>query len=387
MATPLKSTKSLHFPHLDALRGIAALGVLIFHIAFSSALSPVWLSVVSPHINTAGHALANGVEVFFVLSGWVIAHSMRRDPLQFSSLTRFLARRTLRLTPPYWAALIVTLLMGLVAAHLGSGDSFPPLSKIALNFLYLQNIFGADNVFSPAWTLCIEAQFYVVFAVLLCIAGYWGQGASEEDFGNARFPLAMLFFVSALGTLALAWRWNDAASFVSWWFYFAGGALGYLASRDSRLMPLAGIVVAAMAGVSLRLYSHPVRFDDEGRALLVGTLTLLFLLVAHGRARWTEWGRINVFAWLGRISYSLYLTHFGFGVLLARAFRKIVGHHAALAVGFIVIDMALCLILAQLFWRWIEFPSMAWANGLKLKGDALRESFGTATWPRPRTSE
>ncbi len=377
MSTSPRDTKPSHFPHLDALRGIAALGVLIFHIAFSSALSPVWLRAVSPWVNTAGHALANGVEVFFVLSGWVIAHSLRRDSLQFSSLGQFLGRRAIRLTPPYWAALVLTLVLGMVGMRLGSGDAFPSVEKVGFNFLYLQNVVGVGNVFSPAWTLCIEAQFYVAFAVILWMAASYGEETSgEEPFGTARVRLATLLFVSVLGTLALACLWNDAALFVSWWFYFAGGALGYLASRDARLRPMVGIVLAAMAGASLRLYLHPVRFDDEGRSVLVGAVTLLFLLVAHGRARWTEWGRIRPFAWLGRVSYSLYLTHFGFGLLLARAFRKIVGEHSLLAVGFIAVDMAICLVLAQLFWQWVEQPSMAWANGLKLKSNALPESVG-----------
>lgn len=378
MATTPPDTKSLHFPHLDAIRGIAALCVLVFHIAFSSALSPVWLKVVPPLVNTAGHVLANGVEVFFVLSGWVIAHSMRRDSLDFSSLGRFLARRVLRLTPAYWGALVLTLIFGLVAMRLGSGDTPPTFSRLALNFLYLQNIFGVGNVFSPAWTLCIEAQFYIVFAALLGMSVCCGKrGASgEEPFGEARRPLANLLLSSALGTLALACRWNDAALFVSWWFYFAAGALGYIASRDSRFLPHVTIVVAAMFAVSLWLIWHPVHAADEGRALFVGSLALLLLLVAHGRAKWTQWGSTGIFAWLGAISYSLYLTHFGFGLLVARLFRKIADQSPLLALVFIVLDMGLCLILAHLFWQWIEKPSVVWGKGFRLKGNALRERAG-----------
>lgn len=384
--TPAPSeAKSPHFSHLDALRGIAAVGVLIFHIAFSSALSPIWLRAVPTVVNEAGHLLANGVEVFFVLSGWVIAHSMRRDPLQFSSLGRFLVRRTLRLTPPYWAAIVLTLVLGAIGMRLGSGDPFPSTTKIALNFLYLQNVFGVGNVFSPAWTLCIEAQFYVAFVVILGMAAL-GRGArGEEPFGKALTRLAMLLLVSALATLALTCAWNNGALFVSWWFYFAGGALGYLASRDSRLRTLLVIVIAAMMGVALRLYLHPVRFRDEWHAVSVGVASLLFLSLAHGRARWTEWGRVNLFAWLGRISYSLYLTHFGFGLLVARVLRQLAHPNAPMAVGLVLFDIALCLILAQLFWQCVERPSIAWAGTLRLKNDALRESLGATPWPRPRT--
>ena len=180
MSTAPAEAKIYHFPHLDALRGIAALGVLIFHIAFSSALAPVWLRAVPSFVNEAGHTLANGVEVFFVLSGWVIAHSMRRDPLQFSSLLRFLVRRTIRLTPPYWAAIVLSLVLGVIGARLGSGDLLPSATKIGLNFLYLQNIVGVGNIFSPAWTLCIEAQFYVAFVAILGLTAVVVKGAIGE---------------------------------------------------------------------------------------------------------------------------------------------------------------------------------------------------------------
>lgn len=368
------------YPHLDALRGLAALGVLVFHVAFSSALAPVWLRHVAPWVNTLGHTLAHGVEVFFVLSGWVIAHSMRRDALGFSSLGRFLARRILRLTPPYWAAIVLSLVFAVVARHLGSGDAAPTAFKIALNFVYLQNLVHAGNVFSPAWTLCIEAQFYVVFAGMLGLAGAFGRGQlSDEPFGRARLPLAVLLFGSALATLALALKWNNEALFVSWWFYFAGGALGYLASRDSRFRPFVWAVLAAMALASLWLWKHPLQDSDGWRAIFVGALALGFLMLAHGRERITNWGRAGLFEWLGRVSYSLYLTHFGFGLLLARAFRKVSGWNAPKAVGFLVLDMALCLLLAGAFWKWVEQPSIKWAQRFKLKSDAVREPARTSS--------
>ena len=362
------SASASRYSHLDALRGVAAFCVLIYHVVFSSALSPVWLKTVPPLVNTLGHTLQHGVEVFFVLSGWVIAHSMRRDTLGFSSIGRFLERRALRLTPPYWAAIVLALGFGFVARRLGSGDAAPSVKQIALNALYLQNIFKVGNVFTPAWTLCIEAQFYVVFAALLGVCGLWNRGASgDEPFGRARVPLALLLFASALLSLFCALRSNNAALFFAWWFYFAAGALGYLSTRDARFRPLIAIVVLAMAGASIWLYNYPARYSDDWQAVLVGALGLVFLLLAHGRERWTNWGRAGAFEWLGRVSYSLYLTHFGFGLLLARAFRKISGDNVPLALGLVALDTVLCLVLAGLFYSWIERPSMEWAKKFKLQ--------------------
>ena len=366
----LMPASASRYSHLDALRGVAAFCVLIYHVAFSSALSPVWLKTVPVWVNTLGHTLQHGVEVFFVLSGWVIAHSMRRDTLSLASLGRFLERRALRLTPPYWAAIVLALGFGFVARRLGSGDAAPSVQTIALNALYLQNIFKAGNVFTPAWTLCIEAQFYVVFALMLGVCGVVSRGeAGDEPFGRARVPLALLLFAGALLSLFCALKATNAALFVGWWFAFASGALGYLSTRDARFRPLFATVLVSMAGVSWWLFHHPARYSDDWQGVLVALLGLVFLLLAQGRERWANWGRAGVFEWLGRVSYSLYLTHFGFGLLLARAFRKIAGDNAGVALGLIALDMALCLVLAGLFYSWIERPSMEWAKKFKLSRD------------------
>jgi peptidoglycan/LPS O-acetylase OafA/YrhL len=86
------------------LRGIAASGVLLYHLSVVSmmmleayrATSPFWLR----HLFGLG---SQGVTLFFVLSGFVIAHSLRHDSLSLQSLARFILRRQVRLDPPYWA--------------------------------------------------------------------------------------------------------------------------------------------------------------------------------------------------------------------------------------------------------------------------------------------
>ena len=376
---PASPAPAPRYPHLDALRGVAAACVLVYHVAFSSALAPVWLKHAPVFVNTLGHTLQHGVEVFFVLSGWVIAHSMRRDSLQIPSIGRFLARRALRLTPPYWAAIGLSLAFSVVARRLSSGDAPPSISKIALNLVYLQNIFKVGNVFTPSWTLCIEAQFYVAFAAILALASLLGHGVGgDEPFGRARGFLGLLLFGSALASLSAALKGNDQAWFISWWFYFAAGSLGYLSTRDARLRLFMGVIISAMAGATWWLFGHPARYSDDWQSVLIGLLGLVFLLVAHGRERLTGWGRAGIFEWLGRVSYSLYLTHFGFGLLLARAFRKISHDNMALAVGLIFFDLTLCLVLAGSFYSWIERPSMNWAKRFKLRGDAPREPAGTS---------
>src|SRR5689334_15625966 len=89
------------FLFVDALRGFAALGVVIFHFTeadhiplLASAL-PAWVVLILNHGNL-------GVPVFFVLSGFVIAHSVHSERVTMPFAAKFMLRRSLRLDPPYW---------------------------------------------------------------------------------------------------------------------------------------------------------------------------------------------------------------------------------------------------------------------------------------------
>src|SRR5208282_311558 len=88
---------------VDALRGIAAMSVVVFHLAEGHhvdqfmTVAPVWLITVIEHGDL-------GVAIFFVLSGFVIAHSLYGRNVTLSLAGRFMLRRSLRLDPPYWVA-------------------------------------------------------------------------------------------------------------------------------------------------------------------------------------------------------------------------------------------------------------------------------------------
>jgi peptidoglycan/LPS O-acetylase OafA/YrhL len=98
------------FAFVDALRGIAALAVAVFHLSggaskqFFSRL-PGW---VTAGIEWGGHL---GVVVFFVISGFVMAYSLKEARPTVAFLSRFLVRRLVRLAPPYWASILLILIV------------------------------------------------------------------------------------------------------------------------------------------------------------------------------------------------------------------------------------------------------------------------------------
>ena len=149
-------------PELDMLRGIAVLGVMLLHAfywsyagmsfgpwarRFVSATQPGWM----------------GVNLFFVLSGFLITGILLDSKDKPYFYRRFYTRRALRILPPYYLLLIVLLLMR------SSSVAF-----VSLSFVYLANMtdfFGVACDYGPLWSLAVEEHFYLMWPMLLWMAG------------------------------------------------------------------------------------------------------------------------------------------------------------------------------------------------------------------------
>ncbi|RYG56101.1 acyltransferase, partial [bacterium] len=105
----MTSPKTSRFHFIDALRGLAAASVVLHHLFVASVMATVYEAASPWLVRVLFQAGAHGVEIFFVLSGFVIAHSLRNNGLSLGDLGRFIVRRQVRLDPPYWAALVLGL--------------------------------------------------------------------------------------------------------------------------------------------------------------------------------------------------------------------------------------------------------------------------------------
>jgi peptidoglycan/LPS O-acetylase OafA/YrhL len=310
-----------HVPALDGLRGLAIALVLLVHFVVIADFPGRLPGGLSDWLNRLSYAGWVGVDLFFVLSGFLITSILlasRADPLYFR---RFYGRRALRIFPLYVTALTI----GLVALPLLAPALAPVLLVEAQHqqvwlWTYTLNIANAfgwlvnAGVLAQMWTLAIEEQFYVVWpwvvrrltlrqlanvcgvlivsALILRVA--WLRFASLDGWPGAyRFTLTRVDALAVGAAIALARQ--DVTGFVSW----------------DRWAPRILLACLAVLGVwfvaAQRFYPDQPGVVTYGHSLLA--LTFGCLLVLGLRDRAPGWMCQRWLRALGKYSYGIYVWH------------------------------------------------------------------------------
>jgi peptidoglycan/LPS O-acetylase OafA/YrhL len=378
----VKETKP-RFLFVDGLRGIAALAVVLFH--FRGAINETaseWASPIIELLLSYGYL---GVDIFFVISGFVISYSIRNARHTPGFLFRFGVRRSIRLDPPYW----VTIILELFAIKLGLmlfpalGTPFPSVEMIMAHFVYAQDLLGYGGIISIFWTLCYEIQFYIVFVGALVFARALGHRLGDRRaysfmfaIGAISFVLSVIFFFSAVDSPV-------RGLFIDRWYQFM---LGYLAMRVClrKQFGVSFVLASVLVGVASLLEIEAGA--DNG----LSALAIAWLLVAAARreqmARWLS-GRISQF--FGRISYSLYLIHSVVGWRFIKLLYELHGEEftpfqAWLALG---AGVAVSVLSAWVMCVIVEAPALRLSQRIRLDRPLLSHRFGwLMSWPGGRMS-
>ena len=345
---------------------MAVLLVVLFHL---------W-----PHRLPGGYV---GVDVFFVISGFLITSLLLRevDRTGSVSLSQFWARRMRRLLPAAYVVLIVSAVGVLVFVPRLVWQQF--FEEILGAGLYVENwvlavnavdYLAADNVASPAqhyWTLSAEEQFYLVWP-LLVLAGIWlarrrSRTTPELSAGSAGGRRAV-FAVLAVGVLlSLSYSLWVTATDPAWAYFvtparaweFGAGALLAFAPPVTRHLPPAARALLGWVSLAVLLACALV-FD--ARTPMPGTAAI-WVVAASAALIWVEapglgWSSDRLLAlrpaaYLGDISYAIYLWHWPLIILL-----PYVTDHALTRLDRISILLA-TIALSALTKRWVEDPVRA----------------------------
>jgi peptidoglycan/LPS O-acetylase OafA/YrhL len=334
---------------IDGLRGVAAATVLLFHIATSDFFhhSP---GVVQPINNLFLHTGYLGVEIFFVISGFVIAYALRNAQINARYTFTFLVRRSLRLDPPYWAAIAATLLVCALLTQLFHATTYgtPSASTLLAHGFYLQGILGKPQILVVFWTLCYEIQFYLLYLLLQGLI----QKLMPRAIVAARALQICLLLTGAASFAAFLFNPSAGPWAFNWWFLFA---LGASISREMLSLRMRVSSIAAALVFALAIYTrHP-----EPAA---GALTALALIAAFHFNGLCTWLSNRLIQYLGRISYSLYLTHTLVLQLVTSLFLHLRAASLFYSLPAYLLMLALPLLAAELFYRLIEKPSHHWAT-------------------------
>jgi exopolysaccharide production protein ExoZ len=323
---------------LQMLRGVAATLVVLFHLQAAAVFEGH-----DPGFLRWFRGGEVGVDVFFVLSGFVIFHAV--EGRRHLGPAWFLRQRFWRIVPPYWAALGLTLL-ALAALGVMRGDwtEWPGLGRIVLSVLLLPL---PDHVMAVAWTLTVEGLFYLLFA-----ATYFRFGA--------RGAISALALWSAV-TLGLTFMhlglpaWLGVVLYSGVIEFLYGGLISLALSAGWRAGAVPALVLGAL-GLAL-VVSGQVSLD-WGRSWVAGlpSAALVYGLAA-GAWRMPDW----VMVW-GEASYLLYLLHL-LVFSIAGTLLRMAGVAPYGSVGLLLGLGALSVAVSVGATLWLERPYRAWAKG------------------------
>jgi peptidoglycan/LPS O-acetylase OafA/YrhL len=278
-----------------------------------------------------------GVDIFFVISGFVIPYTIFGRHYSIADFPRFMLRRLVRLEPPY----LLSILMGIILWHaasmvpgfLGSEPTYT-LPQVAFHLFYAIPLTQYGWLSPVYWTLAYEFVFYILvglfFPFLICRGIVWTVCVGTVivvgfSLWSAEIDVRILEFILGAVAMRLVCQSQERRSAEVW-------------------LAILIAIVFAVGGVKIG----------------IACLLTVMLIVVMRRQVFGPWALA-----IGSISYSLYLTH---GLIGGRVINlgKRFGEGAAYDVGLVLLALAASVAFANLFSRVVEKPAIAASRTIRL---------------------
>jgi len=304
---------------MDGLRGLAALGVMLFHYLY---FFPVTYALGTK--NQLAFWGQFGVQLFFMISGFVIFMVVSQKP----DAIAFGLKRLIRLYPTFWFCCLFTI----VITFFMGGTPFS-IGQILINLTMLAGFFKIPYIDGSYWSLIPELIFYFSIFVFLLFKQqkniyYWGLGfLFLSVIGRFFLPKELIFILNL--------KWLP--------FFWIGINLFLLTKNKNNYLSFVNII--------LSLISIVVIFQNL--YLLLATSLCLLVLIAATNG-WLKFLSTRPLVFLGAISFPLYLLHQVIGLHLIKAF-SVAGMDVRISIA---ITMAVIIIFAYLVHIIIEQPSI-----------------------------
>jgi peptidoglycan/LPS O-acetylase OafA/YrhL len=360
-------------PHLDALRILASAGIVILHYAnyIEDTAAGRFVYSYTQHFNLF-------VDLFFTISGFVIASQYLGRVGNGASIGRFLWRRLARIYPLHIATLAFYVLIAALL-HLGlvrvENAARYPLSDIPAQILLLHAFDGDRLTFNfPSWSLSAEMFCYVLFPFVAFI-------------GLRRPKLVIALAVAAaVGNTLFVYVWhtspwpdwiNQGGQFRALPAFFLGVALCLFRDRIARV-PLGALLLPAFLLFIVAGWAFPVMAS-------LGLVYLIAIAAVHCDVAkvTTPLARFGLGRW-AYLTYSTYMLHMPVATFVVTVLGRFLPHRAGMPLALVLVAMVVLVFVSMASFRLFEDPIRRWLNAAFDRRRDLGPPPATMLSPRPR---
>lgn len=325
--------KGKHLVSIDMLRGVVTLMVCLYHFTEGFFLETEFLRQCFSRAYL-------GVEIFFVISGFVIPYTMFKGNYELKDGFRFIIKRLLRIEPPYWLSIALIFIIDYVSTffrHYKDKAINLDLADLFSHLLHLNDFLDKPWLKGIYWSLAIEIQYYLLIALIFPLLCFKNQYLTW---------IVLLLF--CLG------RWTNMEESVFYYgCHFTIGLLLFNAHIGS--IGNKQLLFGLITGFIITYWCFDVYH------LTAVSLSALFIYYMD-RA-------IPPLVFLGKISYSFYLIHIHVGWTLIDAMLRTTPDGNRIL--FLIVGIMAAILSSWFFYEIIEKPSHKWSNAVNLKSENI----------------
>lgn len=341
-----------YFESLTSLRGIAAWWIVLYH--FGSFLDDHLHSTVNAVIGKGYLA----VDLFFILSGFVIYYSYKEMEFRKGEILLFIVRRFARIYPLHIFVLLMYLSIPVLYFVFSKFDKFPEVYSKSYYFLsiFLVQNWGVTDRLAwnvPAWSISTEWFSYMMFPILILVVSKYFSSNSRRVLLAAFFYGLIVFYFAYQGADSLGTRIPQNGLLRCFFQFSLGAIICSIFIENPRLFSNQ-IFRYGLLVVSVLLVSAYVSYDIEDYYVISLAFAALILFLAASGGGLDKISKATPLYFLGEISYSTYMIHFIIREWFKLGFVE-VDHQAAL--GEILLVLGLIFVASILLYRWVERPA------------------------------
>lgn len=331
---------------IDAFKAVASQFIVLHHLAFYGPMSDFTHRIAPDLVAWFSQDARMAVQVFLVVAGFLAARNLAPTGALADSHVplRLLGRRYVRIALPYIAALLLAMLCTELARQWMAHDSLPDAPRFwqfVSHALLLHTLLDVDSLSAGVWYVAIDFQLYALLLMLLWMAR------------GVRGPWPQVLVATVV--LASLFHFNQDADWDAWALYFFGaygmGVLTGWATRDATAWREGRWPMAAL----LALVFLALALDFRARiAVALGVCAVLAAAQLHG---WlTTWPRSRAVAYLGRISYSVFLLNFPVALVVNALFTRYGNPDSVVQTLGVVVAWLACNLAGAAFHHAVEEP-------------------------------